>query len=125
MKIAIVSDDQKTINPHFGHARGFLILTVEHGQVIAREMRPRQSGCAGHEHEDDDAAGHAGQHCGAFVEQIADCEVVLAGRMGGGPYRQLLFAGIRPVFTEVTNIDEAVASWLAGTLTEGQPQLCH
>lgn len=119
MKIAIPTDDEKTISPHFGQARGFVILTVENGQTIGRETRQRQNSCDGHEHE------HGGQHCGALVEMIDDCAVVLVCRMGGGPYRRLLAAGIRPVFTELTNIDEAVRSLLEGTLSESTPNLCH
>jgi predicted DNA-binding protein (UPF0251 family)/predicted Fe-Mo cluster-binding NifX family protein len=119
MKIAIATDDEKTISPHFGQARGFVILTVENGQTIGRETRQRQNSCDGHEHE------HGGQHCGALVEMIADCAVVLVCRMGGGPYRRLQAAGIRAVFTELTNIDEAVHSLLTGTLSESAPNLCH
>ena len=119
MKIAIATDDEKTISPHFGRARGFVILTVENGQVTNRETRQRQNSCDGHEHE------HGGQQCGALVEMIADCAVVLVCQMGGGPYRRLQAAGIRPVFTELTNIDDAVHSLLEGTLSESAPNLCH
>lgn len=119
MRIAIPTDDEKTISPHFGHARGFVILTVENGQITDRETRRRQNGCDSHEPE------HGGQRCEALVEMIDDCAVVLVCRMGGGPYRRVQAAGIRPVFTELTNLDEAVRSLLEGTLPESAPNLCH
>ena len=127
MKIAIVTDDEKTISPHFGRANGFVILTVEDGKVIGRETRQRQNACdgQGHEHPHDHETGHGGHHCGALVELIADCAMVLVCRMGGGMYRQLQAAGIRPVFTELTNIDEAVRSLLEGNLSASEPNLCH
>jgi len=127
LKIAIATDDEKTISPHFGRACGFVILTVKDGQVIDRESRRRQNGCdgQGHEHAHDHGVGQAGHHCGELVELIADCAVVLVCRMGGGLYGRLQAAGIRPVFTELTNIDEAAHSLLAGTLPESEPNLCH
>jgi predicted Fe-Mo cluster-binding NifX family protein len=45
--------------------------------------------------------------------------------MGGGLYGRLQAAGIRPVFTEVANIDEAVRALLEGTLSASEPNLCH
>jgi uncharacterized protein len=127
MKIAVVTDDEKTISSHFGRANGFVILTVEDGKVIGRETRQRQNGCDGHgnEHPHDHEAGHAGRHCGELVKIIADCAIVLVCRMGGGMYRQLQAAEIRPVFTELTDIDEAVRSLLEGTLSASGPNLCH
>ncbi|HUI08194.1 MAG TPA: DUF134 domain-containing protein [Verrucomicrobiae bacterium] len=127
MKIAAVTDDEKTISPHFGRACGFVILTVENGKVIDRETRRRQNGCdgQGHEQAHDHGVEQAGHHCGELVELIADCAVVLVCRMGGGMYRRLQAAGIRPVFTELMNIDEAVRALLEGTLSASEPNLCH
>jgi predicted DNA-binding protein (UPF0251 family)/predicted Fe-Mo cluster-binding NifX family protein len=120
MKIAVVTDDEKTISPHFGRARGFVVLTIENGRVVDRKTRPRENGCdeQGHEHPH-------GHHCGELVELIADCALVLVCRMGGGLYGRLQAAGIRPVFTEVANIDEAVRALLEGTLSASEPNLCH
>jgi len=39
MKIAVISDDGKTISRHFGRAPYYLVLTVEDGKIVAREQR--------------------------------------------------------------------------------------
>lgn len=127
MKIAIPTDDEKTISPHFGQAGGFVVLTVENGKITGRQTRRREHGCEkhgdGHEHEHQHE--HAGHNCGALVEMISDCGMVLVGRMGGGLYRRLQAAGVRTVFTEMTDVEEAVRSLLEGSLSESTPNLCH
>ena len=45
--------------------------------------------------------------------------------MGGGMYRNLQAAGLRPIFTELENIDEAITAFLEGRLSEREPNLCH
>ena len=49
---------------------------------------------------------------------IADCEVLLARGMGAGAYESMKQASIRPVVTDVANIDEAVQAYLAGSLKD-------
>ena len=39
MKIAIVSDDGKTISAHFGRSRGFVIFEIEDSKVKNQEYR--------------------------------------------------------------------------------------
>jgi predicted Fe-Mo cluster-binding NifX family protein len=41
MKIAVVSDDLKTISAHFGRAQYYLIYTIEDGKVIGQETRAK------------------------------------------------------------------------------------
>jgi len=125
MKIAIVTDNEKTISQHFGRARGFVVLTLKNGRVAHRETRQRTGGCDGHEHSHDHAGSHAGHNCGALVELISDCGAVLVNRMGGGLFQRLQAAGIRPVFTDLNSIDEAVRALLQGTLSERDPKPCH
>ena len=123
MKIAIPTDDEKTISQHFGRASGFVVLTVDNGRIAERQTRRRENGCEGREHGTEHE--HGGHNCGALVEMISDCEVVLVSQMGGGLYRRLQAAGIRTVFTELASIDEAVRSLLEGSLAESGPKLCH
>ena len=46
MKIAIVTDDGKTISRHFGRATHYLVVTAEDGKIIERELREK----LGHQH---------------------------------------------------------------------------
>jgi predicted Fe-Mo cluster-binding NifX family protein len=140
MKIAIITENGQTISDHFGRARGFVVVTTGMNNELTREARTRNQTCQGDSHSHDHGHGcpgghdqhehhHApsagGQGCGSFVQIIADCDVLLARRMGGGPYRALQAAGVRTVFTDYVDIDEAVAAYLAGALSVREPQLCH
>jgi len=43
MKIAIPTEDGFTINQHFTPAKGFLVLTIQFGEVVEQEMRWNQN----------------------------------------------------------------------------------
>ena len=43
MKIAVVTDDEKTISAHFGRAQYYVVFTIENGMVTRQETRPRDS----------------------------------------------------------------------------------
>jgi predicted Fe-Mo cluster-binding NifX family protein len=138
MKIAIITNNGKTIGRHFGRALHYAVVTVENGEVIARETREKvghqdfsrdRAGKSEHEH------GHGSGHHHGFgagaqsrharmIASIADCEVVLARGMGAGMYRNLQQAGIRPILTIVADIDEAVTTYLEGHL-EDHPERLH
>jgi predicted Fe-Mo cluster-binding NifX family protein len=133
MKIAFVSEDGVTISQHFGRAPYYIVLTVENGQVTAREQRPKmghqqfanQSHDAEHEQ---DPRGHgfgpASQDRHALMAQaIADCDVMVARGMGTGVYYSMEQANIRPVVTDAVTIDQAVQAYLAGNLNDHTERL--
>jgi predicted Fe-Mo cluster-binding NifX family protein len=53
-----------------------------------------------------------------MAEAIADCEVLLCGGMGQGAYQSIQARGIRPIVTDLTSIDEAVAAYVDGTIVD-------
>jgi len=129
MKIAAVTEDGVTISQHFGRAPYYAVLTIEGGQIVGRELRDK----LGHAHfasEPHQEAAHAADLRGhgfdpaaqdrhaRMASAIADCEVLLARGMGAGAYESMKQANIRPVVTDVTNIDQAVQAYLAGSLRD-------
>jgi predicted Fe-Mo cluster-binding NifX family protein len=138
MKIAAVSNNGTTISAHFGKARSFVIMTVEDGQIVGEEMRQKDE-CShghhdhGHSHDTNTVQtvsvgsaatpATADPHAQALAA-IADCDVVLSRGMGRGMYANLQRAGIRTVLTDMSDVHEAVAAFLAGTLPE-KPELVH
>ncbi len=127
MKIAVVTEDGKTISQHFGRAPQYVVLNVEDGKVLGRETRQKVGhmdfaaaghqghghgcGCELHGYE----AGAAEKH-GAMARNILDCTVLLAGGMGWGAYESLKANNIEPVVTDVKSIDQAVKLYLEGKL---------
>jgi len=142
MKIAAVTDDGLTISRHFGRASHYLVLTIEDGSVVARELRDKlghaQFAQEGHEHHEHEHGEHGHAHSGRghgrgpgaagrharMAETISDCQVLLCGGMGMGAYENLQQLGIRPMVVQEESIEEAVAAFLAGSL-QNQPDLLH
>jgi predicted Fe-Mo cluster-binding NifX family protein len=144
MKIAVVTDDGRTISAHFGRARHYLVATIEAGKISDREMRPKtghhdfvqaereEPGHGdehGHGHDHTHQEGHGrgpaaqNRHARMFAA-ITDCSVLLARGMGAGAYEGLHDAGIRPVVTTVSSIDEALQAYIDGRL-EDHPERLH
>ena len=122
MKIAVVTKDGKRVSQHFGRAPLYLVLTVEDGKITGRETREKAEhhSRGGHNHQ-----AHGGQHgCGRgaatrharMAETISDCQVLIAGGMGGGAYNNLRGLNIEPIVTDVLGIDQAAALYLKGEL---------
>lgn len=135
IKIAAVTDDGKTISPHFGQVTKYTVLTIEDGHIIARELRDKaghrdfqQEGSHDHEHHDDPRGRGFGKHSGEkhrlMFEAIPDCELVLARGMGQGAYQGLQQKGIRPILTDIADIDTAVRAVINGSI-EDLPERLH
>jgi len=137
MRIAVVTDDQVTISRHFGRAHYYLVVTVQDGQIVQQELRDKlghdqfqhEEHDHDHEHEHHHEHGHGyGQHSqdkhSRMMANIGDCQILLAGGMGMGARASLEQNGVKPILTNVREIDGAVQAYLAGAL-EDQPILLH
>jgi predicted Fe-Mo cluster-binding NifX family protein len=126
MKIAAITDDGKSISQHFGRANYYLVVTVENGQVINREMRDKlsHSHFANEPHDPeipDQPHGFspASQDRHArMAEAITDCEVLLCRGMGMGAYESMKLYGIRPIVTDIMDIDEAIKAYIDGQIVD-------
>jgi len=131
MKIAAVSDDGVSISQHFGRAPHYVVLTIEEGQIVSDELRPKVGHHTFASQEHSHAAPGERHGCDAgsepkhrlMAETITDCEVLIAGGMGWGAYESLRVRGIRPIITDLTNIREAVLRLLRGELPDQMERL--
>ncbi len=126
MKIAVVTDDGQTISQHFGRAPYYAVLTIENGQVAGREQREKfahHHGPGEHQHEEGHHGPAADATHGQMLSTIGDCQVLLARGMGYGAYQSLQKAGIRPIITDVSEIEEAVRQYLNGGLVDHTERL--
>ena len=127
MKIALITDNGKTISQHFGRANFYAVLTIENGQIVQREMRDKLShqhfATEAHEHPDEPGQRHGfdpasqSRH-GQMAETIADCEALICRGMGAGAYESMRERGIRPIVTDVQSVDEAALTYASGTLVD-------
>ena len=126
MKIALITDDGKTISQHFGRAQHYLVATIENGQIANREMRDKlgHSHFANQPHEEEkpgqphgmDADSH-NKHL-QMTESIADCEALLCRGMGRGAYESMKVRNIRPLVTDIVSIDEAIMAYIDGNIED-------
>ena len=125
-KIAVITDDGTTISQHFGRAQYYLVATVENRQIMKRELRNKlgHAHFASQPHPEEqpgqphgmDAVSH-NKHL-QMAEAIADCEALLCRGMGMGAYESMKARGIRPVVTDIVIIDEAIMTYIEGSIVD-------
>ena len=126
MKIAAITDDGKTISQHFGRAPYYLVATVEDGKITARELRDKlgHAQFINQAHEPEQPGQPHGMGAAShnkhmlMSEAIADCEALLCGGMGMGAYQSMLARGIKPVVTDIWDIEQAVLAYAEGKIVD-------
>jgi transcriptional regulator with XRE-family HTH domain/predicted Fe-Mo cluster-binding NifX family protein len=133
MKIAVISDDGKSISQHFGRAPFYIVYTIEEGKVTNREVREKlghnqfrnehqtgehhenahEHGQPGHGHDADSHNKHVG-----MAQSIADCEAIICGGMGMGAYDSMRRLNIKPVVTDSSDAEAAVQAYIEGKLVD-------
>lgn len=130
MKIAAITDDGKTISQHFGRAAYYQVMTIEDGKVISSELRPKlghqqfaNEPHTGHGEHENSQQGHGlspashDKHV-RMAETIKDCEALLCRGMGTGAYQSMQQCGIRPVVTDIAEIEAAVQAYIRGEIVD-------
>lgn len=130
MKIAAITDDGQTISQHFGRAQYYLVITVEGGKVTGSELRPKLGHATLHtqEHASTEPVQSQNQGHGMdpashqkhvqMAEAIADCEALLCRGMGQGAYLSMQQVGVRPIVTDIPEIEAAVEAYLKGAIVD-------
>lgn len=129
MKIAIVSDDGQTISRHFGRAENYIVVSYEQDRIIERTSLPKIGICDSshrhhgrHEHGSDPRGSGFGHRSKVSHEQmfenIGDCDILLSRGMGRGAYLDLQQLGIRPIITDIDDIDVAIQAVMDDSITD-------
>ena len=133
MKIAVITDDEKTISMHFGRAPYYLVFTIEGNQIVARDLRDKLghrqfANEPGQYEEHNDPRGHgfgnqAEDKHTRMIESIKDCDVIIARGMGRGAYISMEQANIRPFVTDIADAEAAVKAYIEGNLIDHTDKL--
>jgi predicted Fe-Mo cluster-binding NifX family protein len=107
MRIAIASDDKKTVSSHFGRALGFVVFELSNGKIINQQYRENKGKNKG--------------ECGTcdhvtMINNIKDCQVVISYGMGLKIYRDLINSKISPIVTEEKTVKDALCKFIKATL---------
>lgn len=121
MKIAVATADGVSVSQHFGQSRGFIVFTVENGEILSHELKgvaitPHNEGiCSGHAKEDSNLA-----------TMLEGCEVLLCGGIGGGAAQAVQQLGIKPMaLAGVSSAEEAVTMFCDGRASQVQAGFCN
>lgn len=131
MKIAVITDDEKTVSQHFGRAPYYMVFSIEESKIVKRERRDKlghnQFSSIGpeehnQEHHGLDDASH-GKHA-QMAGSISDCQAVICGGMGMGAYESMRRLNILPIVTDLLDIEIAVQAYIDGKLVD-HTELLH
>ena len=144
MKIAVASDDYKTVSGHVGRCRGFIIYEIENGKIVESERRKnsfthhsrgrqqeehryRNSGRGAGEGRGRGSGQGAGNRQGhqRLAEGLSDCKYLISLGMGWRLVDDLKSEGITPIVTGITNIEEAALKAAGGKLKNVDDGICR
>lgn len=104
MKVAITSQNRKTITGHAGKCRKFWLYTIENNEVANKkllELPIEQSFHASSPHS---------------PHPLDDINILISGGMGNGMVQRMAAKGIQTIVTSETDLEQAISALLAGTL---------
>jgi len=133
MKIAVITDDGDNVSQHFGYAPYYEVFTIENGFISNQETREKAGHhnlggghgahpVQGERHGKDPAA--QSQHA-SMMDNIADCQALIAGGMGWGAYEALKSRNIDVIITDIQNITEAVQLYIEDKLVNLREERLH
>ncbi|MBU1099547.1 MAG: iron-molybdenum cofactor biosynthesis protein [Bacteroidetes bacterium] len=138
MKLAIASDDSRTVTGHIGRVRGFLILSIVDGQVISKEYRQNlfthhSKTNNGAESEKEQSHHNHGQAYGKehshghskLSEGLKDCSHLICHGAGWRVVEDLKKVGIEVIFTTETDAATAAIKYSKGELEINENGACH
>lgn len=109
VKIAVTSQNRRTITEHAGKCRKFWVYDIEQRQVTSKtllELPIEQSFHESSPHE---------------PHPLDAVQILITGGMGPGLQHRLAAKGITALITAETDPDQAVAAYLTQTLDTDQP----
>lgn len=113
MKIAVTSQNRRTITEHAGKCRKFWVYVIEQDQVTGKTLLELPIAQSFHEsppHE---------------PHPLDNVQALITASMGPGLQQRLAAKGIAALMTAETDPDRAVAAYLQGTLTSGAGSCDH
>lgn len=134
MKIALVSDDELTICRHFGRAKNYIVVLIENEKLVARTTLPKPVNCHSNSRHhgalgrrsnpEGKGFGHQAKDTHEHMfEGIKDCDILVTRGMGRGAYLDLQKLGVKPIVTDIAEIEMAIDAILEETIVNHTEKL--
>jgi len=121
MRIAVITNDSKTVSEHFRRALFYLVFAAENGKITYQELRLKANDSQeqGNTHSDlHDTDSNLVVMDTNMMGTIIDCDVLLARGMDKAAYDGLKIRSIQPIVTDIQYVQTAVDAYLAGNIID-------
>ena len=119
MKIALPSDDRRTLAVHFGRAAEFALFDVNDGRVGPVEFRPNEHEHTHESHDRAEGSGSPPRH--DFDHALRGANVVICRGLGRRAQEALATMGINVIFAAGDDLAEVASRFARGELSSGEP----
>jgi len=113
MKIAVTSQNRKTITGHAGKCRRFWVFNIENNAIVSKELLELEKKQTFHE-----SSKHE-------LHPLDGIQVFITGGMGQGMVSRLARKEIKGLVTEEKDPENAVLLYLKVSLTTKEPEIHH
>ncbi len=108
MKIAVTSQNRKTITEHAGRCRKFWVFNIENNKIVDKQLLELPKEQAFH-----DSSAHE-------PHPLDNVDVIITGGMGQGLMMRLERKGTKGIVTKESDPERAVLLYLNGSLRSEQ-----
>jgi predicted Fe-Mo cluster-binding NifX family protein len=127
MKIAVASDDGKTITGHVGKCEMFIVFDIIDKEIINVEKRLNSftmHKTENHNHEHHNHENHEPNRHVGIINGLKDCNYLFCCSGGHGLIDDLFSSGVQTILTEEMEADKAVKLFLDGKLESDPNKKC-
>jgi len=145
MKIAVATDDLKTITSHVGRCKAFIIFDVENDKITNKEIRENnfthhkaqehssqenhntneKGHIHEHEHNHEHEHGHEHNHSHqSLIDAIKDCSHLICSGVGRRAVEDLEQNGIKVIITNEQFAEDAAIKLSKGILSSDPSLAC-
>ena len=125
MKIAIATNNQKTVTGHIGKCKAFMVYEIEGERILNKEFRENlftNHRMSNHNHQNhSEGGGHSHAH---LIDGLKDCSYLISSGGGWRVVEDLRQNNITTLFTDIELIEDAVNKFIKGELKNETELVC-
>jgi len=112
-RVAVATDDGKTISAHPARAKYFEIITISDGKITDRVRITKEIHDALNVEGEKSSLNGKNKH---IIPAFPECTHMIARGIGSNAYHRLLRLDIHPILTDIHSIDEAINAFILGSI---------